>query len=46
MSIVMFARALEKKGFRKVKTMTGMRWTGLKPLGATEIADKETPTDE
>lgn len=40
-SMVKFAAALERKGFRKVKREMGMRWLGLQPLGAMALAEKE-----
>jgi putative DNA primase/helicase len=40
LSMVMFARALERKGFRKVKREQGMRWLGMRPLGAMALAER------
>jgi putative DNA primase/helicase len=41
-SNVKFAGLLEKKGFRKAKTMTGAKWTGIAPLGAMALAERDT----
>jgi putative DNA primase/helicase len=38
MSNVKFSATLEKKGFRRVKTMSANVWTGIKPKGALELA--------
>ena len=38
MSNVMFARALEKKGFRKSRNSAGVLWVGVKPKSALELA--------
>ncbi len=41
MSGVKFAAALEKKGFRKHRTMTGIVYIGVKPKSALELAEDE-----
>jgi len=46
MSSVRWALALQKKGFTKKKTETGMKWTGFRLLGAMELADKGLDDDE
>jgi putative DNA primase/helicase len=46
MSNVMFARALEKKGFKRFRTAQIKGWKGLKPLGAVEMAEKAADDDE
>lgn len=40
-SMVKFASALERKGFRKIRRSMGMRWMGLQPLGAMAMAERE-----
>jgi putative DNA primase/helicase len=46
MSMVRWALALQKKGFKKEKTRTGAVWTGFRILGAMELADKGIDEDE
>jgi putative DNA primase/helicase len=45
LSQVRFASDLQKKGFVKVKTPSGMVWKGLRPLGAMDLALKGAPDD-
>lgn len=46
MSQVRFAIALQKKGFTKKKTESGIKWAGFRLLGAMELADKGLDDDE
>jgi putative DNA primase/helicase len=40
-SQVKFSRGLEKKGFKKTKTMHGTYYLGMKPQSAVDLADRE-----
>lgn len=41
LSMVRFAGALEKKGFRRTKGRMANEWHGLRPLGAMALAERE-----
>jgi len=45
-SQVRFAQAMERKGFKKVKTASGMVYLGVKPLSAWRMADKDNGDDD
>jgi P4 family phage/plasmid primase-like protien len=45
MSQVKFSQGLERKGFKKVRTKNGVRWIGLRPLSAWQLAAQEEPDD-
>jgi putative DNA primase/helicase len=45
-SQVKFARGIEKKGFKKVKTMHGWYYLGLKPKSAVDIAGRESEDND
>lgn len=46
MSLVKFTAELEKKGFRRYRTMHGRGWEGLRPLGAMALAEREADDGE
>ena len=46
MSMVRWADALQKSGYVKRKTESGMRWVGFRLLGATELAEKDELDEE
>jgi len=40
MSQIKFSQGLERKGFKKERTRSGTRWTGLRPLSAWKLSEK------
>lgn len=45
-SMVRWSAAMQKKGFEKKKTETGMRWSGVRVLSAIDLADRGIDEDE
>lgn len=46
MSMVRWAQAVEKKGWHKKKTETGMKWQGFRILSTMDLADRGIDEDE
>ena len=46
MSTVKFSAAVERKHFKKVRTESGLRWKGISPKSAVELAELDETEDE